>query len=348
MCVQVLKIVEAVMVTSMAKQRVRSMNLEHLERAQRAMMRLLERFRSNSISRATGSVYGMLQENALHVMQHQKQVSVVDAADANAPSASHTAAAKDRAGVVSVNNPLKALKPAAKNESGGAIDDSAAAAAGSSSIAPTAAAAAASAESKSSGAAGSTSTLDCVDVYKMDSASRRRSCTESHISSLNADAAGAAEAADALPQSAPSAEAHPNDVSPLSADLRQFSSGSVTAWDTAMPVALGPAQMESTEAVEAAAGAKEDEGEAAVIRVAFQSLDSTEFEVPKESFDHNSCADCSCVFEMANECSMRLAATKMRAKESTERLIKLQNYRDRMKADADLLEHHGWDGDEVP
>lgn len=74
-----------------------------------------------------------------------------------------------------------------------------------------------------------------------------------------------------------------------------------------------------------------------LLKFAYKEMEQVPFEVPN-AYDHAHCYDCSLVFSMANECCMRLVAAEMRAKDSTRRIMRLMNYRDKMRADAELLE----------
>ena len=96
-------------------------------------------------------------------------------------------------------------------------------------------------------------------------------------------------------------------------------------------------------AAQALACREDGETEQAVIEFAFQSMLPQDLLLPEE-YDHTSCMDCSCVSEMANECCMSLAASKIRGKESAEHLLRLLGYRDRVRADAEQLEAMDWGG----
>lgn len=65
-----------------------------------------------------------------------------------------------------------------------------------------------------------------------------------------------------------------------------------------------------------------------------------------DAYNHTHCSDCSCVYSMANECLMHLAASQHQAQECTLRLNKLvQDIKERLKEDADKLEALDWGGD---
>lgn len=62
-------------------------------------------------------------------------------------------------------------------------------------------------------------------------------------------------------------------------------------------------------------------------------------------YDHVHCSDCSCVYSMANECLMHLAASQHQAQECMLRLNKLvMDIKERLKEDADKLESLDWGG----
>ena len=64
-----------------------------------------------------------------------------------------------------------------------------------------------------------------------------------------------------------------------------------------------------------------------------------------EPYNHVHCSDCSCVYSMANECLMHLAASQHQAQECMLRLNKLiLDIKERLKEDADKLESLDWGG----
>jgi hypothetical protein len=64
-----------------------------------------------------------------------------------------------------------------------------------------------------------------------------------------------------------------------------------------------------------------------------------------EPYDHKNCSDCSFVFGMANDCSMHLAAIQHTAQETTLRLQRLLELRERMKKRGTVLESLDWGGE---
>jgi hypothetical protein len=63
---------------------------------------------------------------------------------------------------------------------------------------------------------------------------------------------------------------------------------------------------------------------------------------PVEFYDHSSCADCSCVIAMGNDCVMTLAAVQHFAEDSTTRLHRLFSTREMVKEKAKELENIEW------
>ncbi len=64
-----------------------------------------------------------------------------------------------------------------------------------------------------------------------------------------------------------------------------------------------------------------------------------------EPYNHAHCSDCTCVYSMANECLMHLAASQHQSQECSVRLNKLvQDFKERVKEDADRLEALDWGG----
>ena len=64
-----------------------------------------------------------------------------------------------------------------------------------------------------------------------------------------------------------------------------------------------------------------------------------------EPYNHAHCSDCTCVYSMANECLMHLAASQHQSQECSMRLNKLvQDFKERVKEDADRLEALDWGG----
>jgi hypothetical protein len=61
-------------------------------------------------------------------------------------------------------------------------------------------------------------------------------------------------------------------------------------------------------------------------------------------YDHALCSDCSCVYNIANDCSMHLAAIQHHAQESTLRLQKLLELREKMRKREQVLESIDWGG----
>lgn len=62
----------------------------------------------------------------------------------------------------------------------------------------------------------------------------------------------------------------------------------------------------------------------------------------REPFNHAHCSDCSLTCEMANDCAMNLAAAQHLASESTSRLQKLFQIREKMREKAVELDSLDW------
>lgn len=66
-------------------------------------------------------------------------------------------------------------------------------------------------------------------------------------------------------------------------------------------------------------------------------------EIP--AYDHAHCSDCSCVYGMANECLMSLAASQHQATECGSRLRRLvSEFKEQLREDAEKLEALDWGG----
>lgn len=62
-------------------------------------------------------------------------------------------------------------------------------------------------------------------------------------------------------------------------------------------------------------------------------------------YDHQHCSDCTCVYGMANECLMHLAASQHQASECGSRLRRLVGeFKEALREDADKLEALDWGG----
>lgn len=68
-------------------------------------------------------------------------------------------------------------------------------------------------------------------------------------------------------------------------------------------------------------------------------------EVHVEPYDHALCSDCSFVYSMANDCSMHLGTIQHLSQESTIRLQRLLELREKIKHRAEVLESIDWGGD---
>ena len=63
-----------------------------------------------------------------------------------------------------------------------------------------------------------------------------------------------------------------------------------------------------------------------------------------EAYNHCQCSDCSVVPSISNDCSMHLAAIQHQAQESTIRLQKLLELRERVRRRGEVLEGYDWGG----
>ncbi|KAJ1439172.1 hypothetical protein B484DRAFT_444152 [Ochromonadaceae sp. CCMP2298] len=61
-----------------------------------------------------------------------------------------------------------------------------------------------------------------------------------------------------------------------------------------------------------------------------------------EPYDHRGCSDCTGSYDMANDCCMHMAASNMRAKQCTDRLLKLAVYREKMLEMSTELDSLDW------
>jgi hypothetical protein len=67
-----------------------------------------------------------------------------------------------------------------------------------------------------------------------------------------------------------------------------------------------------------------------------------------EPYNHIHCNDCTCVYSMANECLMHLAASQHQSQEAASRMHKLMfEFKERIREDAERLEALDWGGHNV-
>lgn len=64
-----------------------------------------------------------------------------------------------------------------------------------------------------------------------------------------------------------------------------------------------------------------------------------------EPYNHSHCSDCTCVYSMANECLMHLAASQHQSQECASRIRRLVGeFKERVKVDAERLDALDWGG----
>lgn len=64
-----------------------------------------------------------------------------------------------------------------------------------------------------------------------------------------------------------------------------------------------------------------------------------------EPYNHSHCSDCTCVYSMANECLMHLAASQHQSQECVSRIRRLESeFKERVREDAERLDALDWGG----
>jgi hypothetical protein len=62
------------------------------------------------------------------------------------------------------------------------------------------------------------------------------------------------------------------------------------------------------------------------------------------AYDHSGCSDCTGSYDMANDCCMHMAASNMRAKQCSDRLLRLNAYREKIQEISNELDSLDWGG----